>query len=242
MKMQDSPSFLSDPKVVISILALIISLVSLGWTLCNQYEQNRRWEKINNANPELKEVRLINWKEITATEASTVPWGYKPDIYGKGEASDNYVLPYRLIANDSSGNKIEGLNTVFTLGEVEKELHRIQYKGDVTVSKYFRPNFIFENMGKTEAKELSIIIDAKLPDTDWRNAFTSSASSNLAGGQSTTVYFDFGLPINLEVPPQISFRILLKFKDVNNNTVEKNISVKWTTKDNFWSYDEVQKE
>lgn len=103
-KMQENPSFFSDPKVIISILALVISVASLIWTLANQWGQNRRWEKLNNANPELKEVRLINWKEITAEEVHSTEWGYKPDIYAKGEATNNYTLPYHLIARDSANN------------------------------------------------------------------------------------------------------------------------------------------
>lgn len=235
--MQENPSFFSDPKMIISILALVISVASLIWTLANQWEQNRRWEKLNNANPELKEVRLINWKEITAEEAHSTEWGYKPDIYAKGEATNNYTLPYHLIARDSANNKIEGINQAFTIAEIEQELHRIHYEGkNVIVNKFFRPKFVFENMGKTETRELSISIDSKLPDQDWQNAFTSNASINLAGGHSSTVNFDFELPVNLKLPQQISFRVFLKFKDVNNKTIEKFINVKWTPNDNFWSY------
>ena len=241
--MQGNTNFFSDPKVIVSLLAILISIVSLIWTLANQWEQNRRWEKLNNANPELKEVRLINFKEITAEEAHSTEWGYKPDIYEKGEASNNYSLPYYLIARDSSNNKIEGINKVFTLIQIKQELIRINYKGkNVIANKLFRPKFIFENMGKTDARELSINIEAKLPNQEWQNAFTSNASISLAGGQSSTVHFDFELPIDLELPQQISFKVFLKFKDVNNKSIEKFISVKWTPNDNFWSYEELPKE
>jgi hypothetical protein len=241
--MQENSNFFSDPKVIISLLAILISTVSLIWTLANQWEQNRRWEKLNNGNPELKEVRLINWKELNESEAHSTEWGYKPDIYGKGEAMDNYVLPYYLIVRDSTNNKIEGINKAFTIVEIHQELQRINYKGkNIIINKFFRPKFVFENMGKTETKELTIKIDAKLPDQDWLNVFTSNTSINLAGGQSSAIVFDFELPLNLQLPRQISFKVFLKFKDVNDRSIEKFISVKWTTNDNFWSYEELAKE
>jgi hypothetical protein len=239
--MQETPSFFSDPKVIISITAIIISVVSLFWTLANQWEQNRRWENLNNANPELLEIRLINWKEITHDEAHNKNWGYNPLIYAKGEATDLYVLPYKLVARDSFNNKIERVNSVYTLTEIQQELNRIQFKGKShSVAMLFRPKFTFENMGKTVTQELSIIIDAKLPKQSWQNAFTSNTTINLSGGQTTSVHFDFELPIGIELPPQISFRISLKYKDVNNEMVKKELFAKWTTTNNFWSYEEKE--
>lgn len=45
--MDNESNFFSDPKVIISILAIIISIFTLIWTLGNQAEQNRRWNKLN---------------------------------------------------------------------------------------------------------------------------------------------------------------------------------------------------
>lgn len=237
--MNNSPSFFSDPKVIISILALLISIASLIWTLANQWEQNRRWEQLNNANLNLKEVRMINWKEVTSGEAHNTNWGYKPLIYAKEEATDRYVLPFCLIARDSTQKKIEGVNVIYTISELEEELKRVAYpKGNVNVTQMFRPKFVFENMGKTEAKNISINIDARLPNEEWQNAFTSNTKIHLAGGQSSTTYLDFELPLN-SFPSQISFKITLQFQDVNNRFIKKEISTKWTTNDNFWSYESL---
>lgn len=93
--------------------------------------------------------------------------------------------------------------------DVDRELKRINYKEDtVTLAKLFRPNFVFENMGKTEAQDLSINISAKLPGQQWQEAFTSNARISLAGGQASTVYFDLELPFHTDLPEQVSFRIL----------------------------------
>lgn len=238
MKMQESPSFFSDPKVIIAIFALVVSMISLFWTLSNQWEQNRRWELLNNPNPELKEARLINFKEISYDEAQKTIWGYDPLIFAKGEAIGTYVLPYYLVPRDYSGSIIEGVNPIFTIQEVDNELKRIGYKEHkINLAKLFRPKFVFENMGKTEVRKLSIKIDVKEQNQEWKNAFTSNAIINLAGGQSTTAHFDFEIPLLVKLPDQFIFLVQLKYFDINNKEINKEIAVKWTTKDNFWSYD-----
>jgi hypothetical protein len=238
MKMNDSPNFCSDPKVIISLLALLVSIFALLWTLANQRGQNRRWDKLNAANPEIKEIKMTIWKEVTKDEAMNIQWGYKPLIYVKAEATNIYTLPYYLSLYDSETNqRIARANPVFTITEAENELKRIDHKNKVFIFKFFRPLFIVENMGKTVAENLSIKVDAKLPNQEWQPAFTSNAIVNLSGGQTSLIYFDFELPFELELPKQINFRINFQWEDSNNKIFTKIIGAKWTTVDNFWSYE-----
>jgi len=240
--MKNSPSFLADPKVIISLLALLIAGISLIYTLANQSKQNRRWNKLNEGNPEIAEIRLLNWKELTKEEAMSIQWGYDPHIYGKGEASDKFVIPYRLTLRDANTNElISNINPVFTFQEVEQELKRVGFKGKVKISKLFKPIFVIENMGKTEVRSLTIIIDAKLPEQEWNRAFTSNTPINLTGSQKSTVHFSFELPVETILPEQISFKIHFKYLDYNNKETEKIIGAKWTTNDNFWSYETISK-
>lgn len=62
--MSSKSSFFSDPKVIISLFAIVISIISLIWTLGNQWEQNRRWNKLNEANVILKDAKLLKWKKL----------------------------------------------------------------------------------------------------------------------------------------------------------------------------------
>ena len=238
--MTDSPSFFSDPKVIISLFALLISIVSLIWTFANQWEQNRKWDKLNEGNPEINEIRLLNWVEYSKEEAMNKQWGYEPTIYLKAETSNIVQVPYRLTLRDVNTNElVPNINSVFTIQEVKQEIARTGFKGDVRIYKLFKPRFEIENMGKTEVKELSITIDAKLPNKDWNRAFTSNAKINLAGSQKSMVHFSFELPIETILPEQISFKIHFNYLDYKNTRVEKNIGAKWTTNDNFWSYETV---
>ena len=223
--------------IIISLIALFVSGASLLWTLANQWEQNRRWESLNNGNPEVKEINMTKWKELTKEEAINTQWGYNPTIYGKGEIDNKFILPYRLVVRNASNEKIDRVNPVFTVHEVKQELIRIGYKGEASINMLFRPLFVIENMGMTVVKNLAIKIDAKLPDQEWQKAFTSNTTINLAGHQTSTIFFDFELPFDKQLPIQINFKIHFTFQDVNNKNVEKFINAKWTTNDNFWSYE-----
>jgi hypothetical protein len=226
--------------VIISLFALLIASVSLIWTFANQREQNRKWDKLNEGNPEIREVKLLNWKEISKEEAMSIPWGYDPTIYGKGEATDKFVVPYCLTLRDENTNElIPNTNPVFTIHEVEQELKRIGFTGKVKIYKQFKPKFEIENMGKTEVRELSIFIDAKLPNQEWSRAFTSNTKINLTGSQKSTVFFSFELPVAISLPEQISFKVHFNFLDYKNQKVEKVIGAKWTSNDNFWSYESI---
>lgn len=238
--MQDSPSFFSDSKVIVSLFAISISIASFLWTLANQWEQNRRWDNLNAGNPEVKEIKLINWKEITKDEAFKTQWGYEPLIYSKDETNNLFVLPYTLTARNVKTKERININTSHTLAEIDQELKRINFHEQALLLKLFRPKFIIENMGKTEVRKLSIKIDAKLPNEEWHNAFTSSANINLAGSQTCTLFFDFEIPFDLKLPRQISFKIHMTFNDANGLNQEKVILAKWTTNDNFWSYEPTE--
>jgi hypothetical protein len=121
--MNESSNFFSDPKVILSLFALLISVVSLIWTFANQWEQNRRWDKLNTANISVKEIKMTKWKELTKSEAMKTDWGYDPSIYSSGETFDSFQLPYHLVVRDVTTKEIiKGINPVFTMAEVNDEL------------------------------------------------------------------------------------------------------------------------
>ena len=238
--MNNSPSFFSDPKVILSLLALIMSFGNLIWTLVNQWEQNRRWDNLNTANIVIKEIKMIKRKELTKEEALKTNWGYNPSIYSLGEASNLFQIPYCLNAHELSTKKtVEGLNVVFTIQEIEEELKRISYTNKVFITKLFKPLFTIENSGKTNATDLMIEISVKLPNEEWRSAFKSTTQITLASSQSSNVTFDIELPIELQLPEAINFKVNFSFKDVNYNSIKNEIKAKWTSMDNYWSYGEI---
>ncbi len=241
--MSEIGKFFSDPKVIISLLALLISIISFLWTLANQWEQNRRWNAINSANIILKEIMFSKWKEFSKEEAMATKWGYEPSIYGGG-VQNKYYLPYSLVVRNTLNNeKIANVNPVYSIEEAQNELKRVGFKGDVFLTRVFRPKFVFENIGKSDAYDISIKIDSKQPDTEWINLFSSNSSITLSSSQVSTVFFDFEIPLNNPVPPILYLSIKLIYADVNDSKIEKEIKAKWTSDLDFWSYgEEIKKQ
>lgn len=238
--MNDTPSFFGDPKVLISLLALLIAGVSLIWTFANQWEQNRKWDKLNEGNPAIFEIRLQNWKEFTKEEAMTIQWGYDPLLFEKGEASERYLTINCLVMRDANTNqKIPNTNPVYTLPEAEQELRRVGYSGNANLYRLFKPRFAIENMGKTEVRDLSIFIDAKLTNKEWNRVFTSNANINLTASQRSTITFPIEYPLAIILPEQISYKIHFCYMDYKNRNNEKIIGAKWTSSDNSWSYETI---
>ncbi len=237
--MNDSSSFFSDPKVILALFALLVSGLSFIWTLSNQWEQNRRWDSLNRANVVVKEVKMIKWKEVTNEEAQKMNWGYDPLIYSSGETFDLFQIPYHLVArNITSKEKIKNVNPVFTLQEMEIELARVGYKGKINLTRLFRPRFILENTGKTDANDLDIEIFAKPENGEWHSAFKSNTLVKLVGSQTSTVYFDIEFPIERQLPTALNFKVELAYKDVHSNLIKTETKAKWTSNDNYWSYGE----
>ena len=240
--MQGELSFFSDPKVILSLLAIIVSIVSLIWTLSNQWEQNRRWEEVNNANVEVKEMGFVRWKQMPKEEALSTDWGYNPVIYDNGDGAQTF-LPYRLIARDQNGKQIDNINPVFTVNDLNKEINRLIKIGDLpanfsnaSIHKLFRTRFVIENLGKTTAKNVEASVFSKFSSQDWTNTNLQSPKLTLSAGQQSTISINLELPLNVDLPSDISFKILLKFQDVNNNSKQKEVIGKWDTYNNLWSY------
>jgi hypothetical protein len=230
--------FFSDPSVLLSLLGLLVSIVALIRTFVNQADQNRRWEKLNAANPEIKEIKMVSCKEMSKDEALNTNWGYKPLIFLKGEATNRVYLPYFLSLYDCKTNKkITEANQIFTFSEIETELKRIGHSKDVKVFKQLRPKFVIENAGKVSAENLCIQIDSKIPGQEWQSAFTSNAQITLSGGQASTIFLDIELPLTIPLPEQISFKITFTWIDIHSKNLSKIINAKWTLNDNLWSYE-----
>lgn len=235
--MNNSSNFFSDPKVLLSLLALLVSLCALIWTISNQYEQNRRWDKLNAANPIVSDIKMLRWKKLSKDQAFKMSWGYKPTIFGSGDLDDMYILPYRLVVRESLTNElISSINSCYTIEEVEAELTRIKFKGKVNVLREFTIKIELLNKGKTDVNDLGIQVDAKIDEEDWQSAFTSNAVIALSTEQNSTIHFKIEFPVQLSLPNVISLKIHMLYKDVHSNSLSKVVNAKWTSVDNFWSY------
>jgi hypothetical protein len=221
-----------------TFVALIISIISLIWTILNQRGQNFRWAKLNAPNLGIREIKMLPFREVSRHEAEKIDWGYKPNIYST-DRLDRFVLPYFLSVRDSFGNVISDINPSHTFKELENELKRIGYKNQIHVGKQFRPSLIIENFGKTSVSELSIKIER---DNNGiaECVFESNTKISLLPNNAISINFDIEIPI---ITPSdfspLNFTLLLTYLDFNNKRENKKIGTKWSETDNSWFYSSI---
>jgi hypothetical protein len=222
---------------MISIFALILSIISIFWTIYNQIVQNIRWAKLNAANPGIREIKMLPFKQITRQEAEKIDWGYNANIYSTDKI-DIFVLPYFLCARDPFGKVIGNINPTHTFVELENELSRIGYDGQVQVSKQFRPILIIENFGKTNLNDLFINIDID-NNGEVENAFKSNSKVSLFPSQTISINFEIDVPINPKELIVLNFTLIISYLDFNNKEKAKKIGMKWLEAGNSWSYNSL---
>jgi hypothetical protein len=219
---------------LISLLALVISLVSLFLNFKNRREQNLKWERLNEAEPDIKEIRFTRFKELSGDEALSLDWGYEPLCYAKGEVTGEFYLPYYLSVQDAHTNLILKTNPVSTIGELEKELNRIGHIGNCIPLIHFKLKIIIENIGNVKLEELTIEVEMKLPDSEWIKVYNSNLEVSLSKQRTATIPIDFDLPLN-SIPAQIESKVYFEWK----NGMSKSFGAKWTKQDDFWSYKDI---
>lgn len=236
--MSADSGFFSDPKVMISLLALLVSIVAVVWSLANQWDQNRRWKSINAANIVLRETKMLPWERIGGTEAKSRNWGYLPEIFG-GDLKDEFLLLSAIKLRDASRNMpINGAAMFSTSQEAAAEAKRLGLSKHVSLTKTLRPFFQFENIGKTIAYKTNITIDvmeAVSPEKKWRRAFEANSRPDVGPGQQTSSYVDIGLPSDMKVE-KLSFRINVEFEDLDKVKKSSEIMLSWDGMANYWHY------
>lgn len=236
--MSGDNGFFSDPKVIISLLALIISIVAFVWSLANQRDQNRRWNAINMANIVLREAKMLPWERIGLSEVKSRNWGYVPEIFS-GETRDEFLLLSAIKLRDPNNNKpIDGASMVSTVPESAALAKHLGLSPQVSLAKTLRPFFQFENFGKTTAYKTNVTVDvmeAVNSEKEWRRAFEANSRPDVGPGQLTSSYLDIGLPGDMKVET-LSFRINVEFEDINGLKKSSQIMLSWDGKDNYWHY------
>jgi hypothetical protein len=235
--MSNNMGFFSDPKVVISLLALVVSIVGLIWTLANQWDQNRRWESINAPNIVLREARMLPREKLTAANAKARNWGYDPEIFGS-ELNDEFHLLTAFRLNVINGQSLVSVRQFSTIEEAEANYKRLGSDNRATIDKILRPHLQFENIGKTTARAVNIAVDvleAIGAKKEWRRAFDANSRPNVGPGQQTSVHFDIGLPVPAKID-SLAFKISQKFKDDNGAEFSSETEISWDAQNNYWHY------
>jgi hypothetical protein len=222
------------------LLALVVSLTALVWTLANQWDQNQRWESINAPNIILREAKMLPWEKISVSQAKSRNWGYEPEIFS-GELKDELFLLSALKLRTINDDRPLDI-VVLTVQEAEVEAKRLGLVSQVQLAKTLRPFFQFENIGKTTAYKTKIAVDIMDPiagNKEWRRAFEANSRPDVGAGQITSSYFDVGLPGNGKVNT-ILFRVSVEFENGRGVKEFSNTEFSWDARNNYWHYTAVQ--
>ena len=236
----DTPSFFTDPKVAISLIAILISLSSLIWTFANQWEQNSRWDALNLGRVELTDVGFIIWKELSKEEALSTNWGYNPTLYSVVQErvhTGKYQLPYELILMDSNNVRIPNSNGFFTLTEAQQEIERLKLQGNPQIFKHYQVQFNFKNTGSTSSKDTTIKITAQIPATENpTEIFKSVEPTDLLPSSSINAVANFFVPLDATLPRIMKFSVLLAYKDAHGAINTRELPIVYDEEQNYWIY------
>lgn len=236
----DTPSFFADPKVVVSLIAIVISLGSLIWTLANQWEQNRRWDALNLGRVQLSDVGFIIWKELSKEEALSTNWGYKPTLYSVVQDRvhlGKYQMPYELVLMDSNNVRIPNSNGFYTLVEAQQETERLKPQTQPNVLKHYQVQFNFKNTGSTSSKETSIRITAQISGNDKPlDIFKSIEPIDLLPSSSINAVSNFYVPLNAALPQIMKFSAFITYKDAHDKINTRELPIVYDEGQNYWTY------
>lgn len=239
----NTEGFFSDPKVAISLVALAISILSLIWTLANQWNQNKRWDALNLAKIELEDEGFIIWKELSKEEVLSTKWGYEPTIFQNIEDrryTDRYQLLNCLALLDLGTNsRVPNSGIAFTLSEIEQEIIRlglISKPEKAASSKMYQIQFKLKNMGATPATEIrvKISVESSLKGLNG-DLFLSDQDVEVYPSGTMNATAIFYVPVFEKLPDMMNFNVNVTYKRADGSKVDKNIPVTYDSKRNFWS-------
>lgn len=232
--------FFSDPKVIIAILALVISLAGLLWTLANQFEQNRRWDVLNMGYIELTKPAFTVFRTISRKEFKSLYVGYESKTYGSENSIDEVRFIHLVrIRNKETGAQITNTDPTITLTEVEQELGKLAERPKaIELTRVYRPIFFFSNSGKTEVRDLTFEISHTTYDgAGWMIFLRSGAPANILPGQEFNITKELEVPLNSPMPEKIPFKIEIDYRDIRGTAHKETIKRVWYSEGNDWKYD-----
>ncbi len=238
-------SVFSDPKVIISLVAILLSAISLLWTFISNREQNRRWDELNLCRVELVDASFIMWKEINLKEALLIDWGYQPILFPhveNGLLTGKVRIPYELLLiNPATQKRIPNSNGFFTISEAEQEIKRLgldKSKNNWLIVKHFQASFVFKNIGNTTASDLRADITVEYPEfgLDPQKIVETGVIRNLYPNTKTGINADMLIPVESTLPDKFLFNVVISYKDSHNDSKERNILVTYDSKTNNWYY------
>ncbi len=234
MKKMGSSTFFGDPKVYLSLLAIIVSFAAFVFTLANQTEQNRRWDALNIGNVVIKETEFIKFNSMTVAEARATNWGYNVLLLSNADEPGIVFTINALRIFDANTNELipnsKFCQTVDEANEEIKDVHRLP--ADIIIKRVIKGRIGMENIGKTEVRNLSTIVTGLMPDGSWSTYFQSAEKPNLGASQNLNIPMTINFTLEGNIPAEMTFQIKWEYQDANDVEHKKSQKMKWIRSEN----------
>jgi hypothetical protein len=237
-----------DP-IIISILALTVSICGTIWTIHSSREQNRRWDALHLGRLSLNDVEFVVWHELTEEEIGSTKWGYSPDIIKliseKGVYKGKYHVMCELFLFSKSQNaKLPKSNGFMTASDASKEIQRLKGHSiqidvnDLEIRRQYLVVFDVKNIGSTDVTNFNVEVDVDglSGKQGSKETFIRRQTAILISpGKSFYLNGDFYTPLEFQLPERFSFTLNGNYCDSNGE--EKPFNVEITRDGTAWRYE-----
>jgi hypothetical protein len=216
------------------IIAIIISVLSLGWNIINQNIQNGRIDELNEPKIVVDDAFMQYYNTISTTTHDTTDWGYY--LYSYHQPDNTWKIPFFLAVSDSNKHFFNA-NFGFTAKDVQKQLSKTGYNGKFNIYKVYNPVIHLKNIGPTEAFKLQTVVDRKLGafnSTVWTNMIYLNNAIDLNVNEKVNPPLEIKSSVDEILPDSIYFRINVNYMDKNKKIFYKTFYWVWSQSKNLW--------
>ena len=235
---EEESGFFSDMKVLISLLAFVLSCIALAWTFTNKMEEEQRWSTLNNAHLVLQDAKMLPAAKFSLADAAGKPWGYPPTLFNGDLQNEALLYSVLMLRDAKSAKPLEAAHRVNTVDEATQEMARLNLTADqVVLARVLRAAFALQNIGRTMAHHVILTAEMQDPsakDSSWHPLASETLQSDIGPTQSRTARFDVPLPLDA-LPKTLSFRLHAEYEDDSGKARTADLITTWDGLKNVWN-------
>jgi hypothetical protein len=215
----------ANAPVVLSILALLFTLLNFVYVYLKDKESKRRWDSTNLARLVIKNLRLQTWRVLTRADFGATNWGYD-DAFAVIPVDDSGVMhadkmlaPASIIATRADSSVLDGTNAITVAELTDQIIARGLDPKDFKFQKLYRVAFELENSGATVASEIQIRLNS-YDSTDTISNPSTSTPLVLQAGESTWTTINARMDLSERFSNEFRLGISISYIDTNKNEHE----------------------
>lgn len=212
--------------------ALLISGLTLIYTLYKSAEERRRWKSLNLPRFVVRNLQLATWTDVTQDDLLRTDWGYSDafavPLVDKDAQTDvsRLRVPTQVVAVSSGNVKVSGVfaKTVSELTQKlqERNLNHKAYE----YRKSYRVIFAIENVGATVAESVGIKANLTV-DNSTVPALNAALIPTLQPAEPSWSFFDWTIPLDQPFPATVLIAISIQYRDSDKALHEATFDYKY---------------